>query len=611
LKKNHILGLLIISCFVLSLIPVNSASSTYEMDISVNSSAKYTTNGEYFSYLIDQIITYWNDFDSQFQELYNYPAILDIGINSPYWPSTASLPREDFLFGTIISFFWSLESIQNGSLKLVKDINLDLYNPHVSGYSLFQICDILNKIDTAHPFYISAHFKTADDFINGSLNTFLVREINSSLVGGVYDIPLYSEAALANLRSALKWLDFSFNKTFFEEIIKDQINTLLEYEFNDWRNNTYFALLCLDAGEYFSNSTMTNHGMALLDEIWATTDYLDDDDWAGLKFTLALELAEYNITFAKAITDFGLSLAFNEMGEDFLQIIVANQYWHDQLAEHAANVGLRFHFKSFFKLLKLLHEQYPLEGYDLIQEKIMNFFFTLLYYDQPTGIINPYVGYAYAIHENSFGSYYESFTNGYIYEIAAILSQFFDGDAIINDITPPNISLEYNTGQNAVFTNYGIFLPDNYQKINSSTISIPKTELPYVVLKYTLRDNLTGFRNFKITYNNTELTLIHHDISFNLPFYFNIQHCFTTVKSSTDYCDVYFVIKEEVLIHNPTFILTAYDKIGNVKTVNISINYGTAPHTIHPTIYLLTLLIIPISLTPYLLYRRKQLRKNQ
>ena len=554
-EKGSVIGLIIIISILSSPIVSNSHGFNDNFEISITSDSEQLTYGDFFGLLTDQINDFWFGNDD-YDNLQFYTAACDIGTNAPYWPNNSDCSRTCLLCNGQGLLVTHSETITNGSLVLFPESYLLLPDYSLPSYQLFGSVAVLNESDSLHSFYFSEGISsvgTLEKYINASLNTLFIREIDGSIVAGLYGVEPYSHAAILNLRDSLKWLDHSFNTTLLEEVVKEEINELIGYEFSNWLTKTSFGLLCLDAGDYFTNSTLTSTGLALLGEIYSSDDYLDDTDDFGWKYDLALELVNHNKTFAKEITDFCISLFFDDLGEEFLQPLVASTERYLFLSGNPGNCyTTNLHHYSLVSLLLNMHAEYPLENYNSTMQKIMNYFFTLLYYDPINDIYNPDISLNYTLSETlSYSTLTSEFRNGFIYQFTRIISQLLDGLDSINDSTPPTVEIS-----------------QDYWLIEGTNYSVNHFEMI---------DTLTGVNHFEIRNETHQLETIYQYPSLTDPFYFPEHTSHNRRKLDYDSIHCYCFFTQEMLQSEPTRSFIVYDKIGNWGNVTITFDPNTTP----------------------------------
>lgn len=588
-EKGLIIVLLFIVSSLSSPIVKNSHGFSNNYEITTLSNSEQITHADFFGLLIDQINDFWLSNDG-YEKLPFYTAACDIAVNAPYWPNNANWSRKSLSKNGQAHLVVNSETVENGSLVLFSENYLTIPDHSLPSYQLFGSVSILNESTSVTTFYYSegtTSVGTLEKYINASINTLFVREIEGSITAGLYGVEPNSHAAVQNIRDSLKWLSYSFNTTLIEEIIQKEIDNLIDYEFTNWLTKTTFGLLCLDAGNYFSNSTLTSYGFALLDEIYSSDNYLDDEDFFyGWKYDLALELMNYNQTFAKEITDFCISLLFDDLGEEFLQPLAASTESYQFLAGNPGKnylVTNRYYY-SFVNLLLNMHTVYPLDNYNSIIQKIMNYFYTLLYYDPINDIYNPDVEFNFSLDETlQYSTYKGESRTGFIFQFARIISQLLDGLNSLNDSEPPTVTLS-----------------QDYWLID---------DINYSVNLFEMTDELSGIRNFKV-YNEThQLESIYHSPSLTEPFYFSKQTSHDTIKLTYDSIHCYFFFPE-TLQTETTYTFVVYDKIGN--SLNVAITFYpestiAAGISIEQLILLLPVIIINIAAVKK---RIKNSRKN-
>ncbi len=158
----------------------------------------------------------------------------------------------------------------------------------------------------------------------------------------------------------MKWLDYSFNTSLLITTIQKQIDSLSTVTFSNWYSSAAYGLLCIEAGEEFSNSSLVTFGESVIDNLWNNKEFTNDDDWEGYKLAIALYLVDYNNIYAKEITDFGISLLFSNMGVDLLQPIIASQELYDYLKNDIyGSVYIYYNIFDLFGLMDVLDEYYP------------------------------------------------------------------------------------------------------------------------------------------------------------------------------------------------------------------------------------------------------------
>ncbi len=571
-RKIFFLLVLMILNFGLVKTELNGESNTqFIVSIKNQSIINSSSYSDWFALVINQLYTQ-DLLTDDYNETKFHSAFIDVVTNAKYWPEELAINKEEYLDPSVEEIVVSTPTELNGSLLMFNPYYLNYYTPYLTEFFLFSLVDSLNATTKYHSWDFSEEITqvgTIEKFINASLNTLLLREVNGKIVGRTFDYA-NNYSSISNLRSALKWLDYSFNTSLLIATIQKQIDSLSTVTFPNWYSSAAYGLLCIETGQEFSNNSLVNFGESVIDYLWNNKEFTNDDDSEGYKFTIALDLVDYNNSYAKEITDFGISLLFPNMGVDLLQPIVASQEYYNYLKNDTFHsIYLYYNIFDLFELMEVLDEHYPEKNYPTIQKKIMNYYFSICYYSP---VLNRYT-MDYSTHAslllNDFYSSQDILFRGHLFYLAKLLGQYCSEFGAINDTEAPMLETFYATGKKTVFTDNGVFVNNQFKAIDNNFTLIASCETEgYFLLKIIMRDELSGFVDSKFVIDNSTI-FSPCDNSNNtlLPFQYTNHTVTSVIKKDFDQSIFYYLYSK--MLVTKVFALYAYDKVGNVRISTI------------------------------------------
>ena len=294
--------------------------------------------------------------NSIYNSMDNLIALLEFAFQSNLW-GTSSLPSKStlaYLFAPKIKNV--LEIRENGSISMM-GINtyvctLEFLDPHPNDYILIHLAKALDigkkYLDPAQ--FLGINF---DTFVNYTINTFFVREINNTLKLDFYVFKKPSEIRNFILDGFLQYVQYNPLADQIKELLCNTIYSLQNAtktyggSASDWLFNAEVAIALLKLGEFYKNTTLSDAGQKMLSGIYGSHYYMYDNDSFGMKLRIAELLLDYNITFAEEIGKFVISLLFDTPFG--LQPLVTSWIgYYNILNNGVTYLGLNFEGYNFF-----------------------------------------------------------------------------------------------------------------------------------------------------------------------------------------------------------------------------------------------------------------------
>jgi len=571
-QKTFFLLVLVILNFGLVKTKLNGESSTqFTVSIKNQSVIRSSSYSDWYTVFVNQL----NSQDlltEDYNEVKFHSAFIDVVTSAKYWPEELSINKEDYLDSSVGQITVSTPTEFNGSLLIFDPSYLNYNTPFLTESLLFSLVNSLNVSTEYYSwFYGNSPVGTIEKFIDASLSTLLLREIDGKIVGRTFDY-VNNYSSISNLRSALKWLDYSFNTSLLVTTIQKQIDSLSTVIFPNWYSTAAYGLLCIETGEEFSNSSLVNFGESVIEDLWNNKEFINDNDFEGYKFAIALDLVDYNNSYAKEITDFGISLLFSNMGVDLLQPMVASQVYYDFLINGTLeDITTYYNIFDLFGLMEVLDEYYPEENYPTIQRKIMNFYFSICYYSSELDRYTMDYSTQTSLLQNGYYSNHSCLIKGHLFCLAKLLGQYCSEFGTINDTETPILETFYATGSETVFTDNDVFINSQFKTTdNNFTFTASHETEEYFLLKIVINDELSGFMDSKFVIDNSSIFFpCNNSINTLLPFQYTNHTVNSVIKKNFDQSIFYYLYQYPEMLVTKAFVLHAYDKVGNVRMSTI------------------------------------------
>jgi len=453
----------------------------------------------------------------------------------------------------------------NGSITLLKfDTGGfgDYDKEALAQYPPIVITQLWYKAIEGHIFdkiYIGTTIKF-EEAANYSINNYFVREFNNCIVIK----PFISKTTLINFIFSCNLSFFQYNK-FGDQIMKAIAEVLPNYynstNFQEnWIINAKLAIASIKVGQAIGNTTLIDFGYNVLQKLYQKPYYVNDGDLSTQKLIVANSLFDYNITYAKGIVDYVVSLLFNTSYG--LQPLFCSEYDTKQLNNTYFLIGF-YGYKVLANLANKLNDN----KYLAILKEIIRFFLATLYY---SNLADTYIdGYEtintlHNEHNYRFG--YVQMTAGLLFDLLDLLS-CLDPSTVIVDKLPPQIDISYWLGNKFSLRIEKEF----YHSITSSSMIFKLRKSKYfsytesLYLRFDIEDTILGYKNSTIYCNQKRVypsyCFFRYDTISYLEYFYS-PFCYFDNK--TNYVSYYIPIHFSEIIPRQIYNLTAIDRVGNI-----------------------------------------------
>ncbi|MHA1686476.1 MAG: hypothetical protein ACTSYD_08740 [Candidatus Heimdallarchaeaceae archaeon] len=502
-------------------------------------------------------------------DIYNDPHYLsnfiELLLESNYWDSL-SLPSKNSLIKSLLpELAWYLRTSYNGSLTFVKAITSfsHNYDPFVNAFLFLRLINMSKNILNPSTYCKFSITKLA----NYTLNGLFVREINGSIKIGLYGFQ-YPEYGLPDLlyEGLLDYLHYS---PFCDKIEVLIGNTLLALANStnleeNWVKTTYIALIMAKFGQFSNNLTFIQKSQETLNKLFSKDYYVNDGIIYSFKLQITKDIIAYNLSYAKAIVDSVIPAFFNTpLG---IQPIICSL---DQTAMNNLKKGMEYIGcvrVSHLSVLEDLAEATNNDTYHVLLQDILKFYFSQLYFNQEENTW--YEAYSSRFKIDSPNEWYAISIIVWIQEIQDLirLIEHFSLDEKIDDPVPPNATVSYYYDEFALFSSN----LEVYKTIND-TAKINYTNEKALFIRMDLSDIGFGYKYAEIFKNDIAIKPLRFSFSNETTFYYEMwPSSFLPIKNVA--VRSIFIPINTPLTESVQYTIKAYDKIGNILNVDITVN---------------------------------------